>query len=110
VLAESQQKRKKDREMTMNLRVVASQLGRETRAGEAGRPQANARIYLSLVGCDRLMREGATEKQIRRVAFAALRTQLGLSPKTVIAGHAHGYFMVKSREVLTDLHVTVTPA
>ena len=94
----------------MELVVTSSQVAREVRGGEAGRPQANARIYLSLVGCDRLMREGATEKQIRRRAFAALRTQLGLSPQTVIARHEHGYFMVKSRDLLTDLAVTVRPA
>lgn len=94
----------------MDLRVTVSQVGVESRAGEAGRPQTNARVYLSLVGCDRLMREGATEKQIRRAAFAQLRGMLGLAPTVVIAGHPHGYYMVKSREVKTNLVVTVTPA
>jgi hypothetical protein len=108
---ETKQERKKDTKMTtMNLNVTAAQVARGAHSEGAGRPQANARVYLSLVGCERLMREGATEKQIRRQAFALLRSQLGLSNKTVIARHEHGYFMVKSREVLTDLAVTVRPA
>lgn len=94
----------------VNVRVTVSEVGFETRSGEAGRPQGNARIYLSMVGCDRLHREGVTEKQIRRAAFAQLRSMRGLSPKTVIARHEHGYFMVKSRELKTNLVVTVTPA
>lgn len=94
----------------VNVRVSVSETGVETRAGEAGRPQTNARVYLSMVGCDRLMREGVTEKQIRRAAFAQLRTMRGLPRTCVIAGHPHGYFMVKSRDLKTNLVVTVTPA
>jgi len=108
---ETKQERKKDTTMTtMNLTVTAAQVARSAHSEGAGRPQANARVYLSLVGCERLMREGATEKQIRRQAFALLRAQLGLPNTTVIARHEHGYFMIKSREVLTDLAVTVRPA
>lgn len=94
----------------MELRVTVSQVGVETRSGEAGRPQTNSRVYLSLVGCDRLIREGATEKQVRRAAFAQLRGMLGLAPTVVIAGHPHGYFMVKATEIRTNLVVTVSPA
>jgi hypothetical protein len=93
-----------------NVRVSVSQLGLEARPGEAGRPQTNARVYLSLVGCDRLLREGWSEKQIRRAAFAQLRAMLGLPRTTVIAGHEHGFYMIKSKEIKTNLVVTVTPA
>ena len=79
--------------------------------GLAGRPQTNARVYLSLVGCERLAHEGMTPKRIRRAAFASLRSTLGLSRDTVIVEHpSQGYFMVKSRDLQTNLVVTVTPS
>lgn len=93
----------------LQLRVSVSPQSFESRSGQAGRPQGNARVYLSLVGCDRLHREGVTEKQIRRQAFSQLREILGLPRETVIARHEHGYFMIKSREVKTNLVLTVSP-
>jgi hypothetical protein len=35
---------------------------------------------------------------------------LGLPRTTVIAGHEHGFYMIKSKEIKTNLVVTVTPA
>lgn len=96
--------------MTLNLHVTVRPIGLTLRTGEVGRPQTNSRIYLSLVGCDSLMREGATEKQIRRAAFASLRTTLGLPKTTVIARHTHGHFVVKSTEIVGNLVLTVSPA
>lgn len=93
------------------LHVSVSQLGIAPHTGEVGRPQSNPRVYLSTPGCEHLLRQGVTEKQIRRAAFAQLRTMLDLPAKTVIArNEEYGYFMVKSNGIKSNLLVTVMPA
>lgn len=76
-----------------------------------GRPQTNPRLYLSLVGCEALKREGWTEKQLRRRAFAQARALLGLPKDVVIAESVDGsYYMVKSTSLKTNVVVIATPA
>lgn len=94
----------------VELRVTLAPVPFEPVEGERGRPQVNPRIYLNLVGVERLKRQGWTEKQLRRRAFAQVRTMLGLSHDTVIAKATEGdFFMVKTKALDTNLVVTVTP-
>lgn len=92
------------------LRVTLQPVPFDASQGERGRPQVNPRIYLSLVNVERLKRQGWSEKQLRRRAFAQIRDMLGLSHDTVIAKAPEGdYFMVKSSALDTNLIVTVIP-
>jgi hypothetical protein len=94
----------------IELRVTLQPVPFDLAEGERGRPQVNPRVYLSLVNTERLKREGWTEKQLRRRAFAQLRQMLGLPQDTVIVRSQEGdYFMVKSKALDTNLVVTVTP-
>lgn len=92
------------------LRVTVQPVPFDATEGEKGRPQVNPRLYLTLANTERLQRQGWTEKQIRRRAFAKLRKMLGLEPETVIAKATDGdYFMVKTRALDSNLVVVVTP-
>lgn len=94
----------------VELRVTLQPVPFDAADGERGRPQVNPRIYLSLVNVERLKRQGWTEKQLRRRAFAQVRTILGLTPDTVIAKSPEGdFFMAKTKQLDTNLVVTVTP-
>lgn len=78
---------------------------------DRGRPQTNARLYLTMVNTQRLIREGWTEKQLRRQAFAQVRETLGLDKDTVIARSTDGsYFMVKSDRLRANFEVRVSAA
>lgn len=90
--------------------VSLSSVPFESTAGQRGRPQTNARLYVSFVNTQRLLREGWTEKQLRREAFVQVRKILGLAEDTVIARSAdHSYYMVK-HHLGSNFAVTVTAA
>ena len=92
------------------LRITVQPVPFDHAEGEKGRPQVNPRLYLTLANTERLQRQGWSEKQIRRRAFAKLRKMLGLSPETVIAKAPEGdFFMVKTRDLDSNLVVVVTP-
>lgn len=76
-----------------------------------GRPQTNARLYVSMVNTQRLTREGWSEKQLRRRAFAQLREMLGLDADVVIArSEDKSHFMIKSDRLRSNFAITVTDA